>query len=438
MQFVITILQFLLGLTFIVGVHELGHLLFAKVFKMRVKSYIIGCPPKIVKFKLGDTEYALGSIPLGGAVQIEGMIDESLATDNFSNQSQPWEFRSKPAWQRLIVILGGIVFNLVSGVMIYIVLNYTIGSVFLPKDQVNKYGIYPNELGRKLGFQEGDKIVKINGKDFKYFDDVMSASLLLSSHTYYTVERHGVWYDIPIPRNILEQLMDKRHGDMAFYIEPITPYIIKSVVPNSSFALKGLKAGDQLISIAEQSVLYVHQLEKALRMHVGKEVLVSYISDGLRKNVMVTIDHGKNLNIARVLPVKHVSYSVLESIAMGISQVHTLVCQYFLGIWNLITGQLSIKKSLSGPIGIVRCFDHEFVWDRFWRIIAHLSISIALTNLLPIPALDGGHALFLIYECLFRRKPSDKFLTTVQKMGMIFLLLIMLFVIGNDIFNLLN
>ncbi len=436
MAFLITTLQFLAGLSIIVGIHELGHLLCAKLFKIRVKQYMIGFPPKLVKFQWGETEYALGSIPLGGAVQIAGMVDESLEDSDTwaSTDPKPWEFRSKPAWQRLIVLLGGILFNLLSAAVLYIVFAYVLGHSYLSKEEVNKYGIVPSEIGMQMGFQEGDKLIRINGKDFDDFFDFISLRLLLGAENYYTVERSGTMLDIPIPEGIMERLTAQKRP--VPFLQPAYPYKVGAVEPNSKAATAGLMAGDQLLKIEEHPVLYVHQLKKALKMYQGMKATITYLRQGITQTTCIQLNTQKELlglQLKTTLTPSHIRYSLPESILAGTKETLRGMQEYLLGIWKLITGKLSVKKSLGGPISIAQAFGSEFVWWAFWKQVANFSIVIALTNLLPLPALDGGHALFVIYEMVSGRKPSDRFLAISQKLGMVVLLALMLYAFGNDI-----
>ncbi|MGI2261891.1 RIP metalloprotease RseP [Candidatus Cardinium hertigii] len=434
MAFFIKTIQFLAALFIIVGIHELGHLLFAKLFKMRVNSYMIGFPPKLFKVKWGETEYALGSIPLGGAVQIAGMVDESLAIDHLENSPQPWEFRSKPAWQRCLTILGGIIFNLLSGICIWIGLTYIMGNTYLPKDEVNKYGIIPSALAREMGFKTGDKIFKINGKNFDDFNDVVSPSFLLRSKSYYTINRDGQLFTLPIPEKLLESLSDIKKD---FFIRPIFPCLIHSVRPNSSATLAGLMAGDQIIELAGQSTLDLYSLIRIVKTCLDKTVEVVYLRNGIKMGTQVQIGQ-EGLGIELAQPkYRQLHYSFVASIPIGLKKALELMECHFLTIWKLITGKLALKKSLGGPISIAQNFDNEFIGYKFWTLVALLSIMIGLINLLPIPALDGGHALCILYEVLSGRKLSDKFLQSTQKLGMILMLLLMLYALGNDIRKLL-
>ncbi len=434
MAFFIKTIQFLAALFIIVGIHELGHLLFAKLFKMRVKSYIIGFPPKIFKIKWGETEYALGSIPLGGAVQIAGMVDESLDTDHTQRSQQPYEFRAKPAWQRFFTILGGIIFNLISGILIWIALTYMMGYTYLPKDEVNKYGVMPNAVASEMGFEKGDKIIRINGKDFEDFNDILSPNFLLRSKSYYTISRNGKLLDLPISDKIIEDLSDLKKGN---FLKPIYPCLIHAIIASSRAAQAGLIAGDQIIELGNQATPYIDDLIKAVKSCLNQTVQVAYLRNGIK--IFTQIELGKEgLGIQLAQPLyKQVKYSFIESISVGLDKALELMQGQFLAIWKLITGKLSLKKSLSGPIGIAQNFGNEFIGYRFWILVASLSIAIGLINLLPIPALDGGHALCILYEALSGRKPSDRFLQGAQKLGMAIILLLTLYGLGNDIRKLL-
>ena len=437
MVFFIQIIQFLAGLSIIVGIHELGHLLFAKLFKIRVNSYMIGFPPIILKAKYGETEYRLGSIPLGGAVQIAGMVDESLDTNHASTLLQPWEFRSKPTWQRLIVILGGIIFNLISAMLLYIGLTYAMGHTYLPNSEVNKQGIIPNAIGMQIGFQEGDKVIKINGKYFDDFYEIFSPGLLLSGKGYYTITREQKELDLPIPDHIIECLTDKKN---AIFLQPLYPCIIQAVLPNSPANLAGLQAGDQIIALAGQPTAHMDQLRKVMQSCLSQAVEMVYLRNGAKMNTFITFGpNDQKLGIqTKPLEYKTIKYSFIKSIPMGFKHGMTAIQNQILGIWKLITGKFSIQKSLGGPISIAQMFGHAFIWSHFLMLIASLSIVIGLTNLLPLPILDGGHALFIIYEMVSGRKPSYKFLQITQQLGMILFLLIMLYVFCNDIYKLIK
>ena len=436
MGILVMIIQFLLGLSIIVGLHELGHLLFAKLFGMRVEYYIIGFPPRLFRFQWGETEYAIGAIPLGGAVKISGMIDESLDTASLTQAPQPWEFRAKPAWQRLIVILGGILFNIVSGVIIYIALTFALGDTYLPKNEVNKHGIVPNALGSSLGFQEGDQIIDINGQDFENFTDVLKPSTLLATNGYYTVLRNGQALRIAIPADLIERLASAK--DQGQWVTPRLPFMVGQVQPNSGAAQAGLQPDDQLVEIAGTPTRYFHQLQAVLAAHAGQQVAIRYIRAGEKHTATAEVSAAGKLGFQPQLLLHYAkkSYNLGQATTMGSWKAFEVMKTNLVGLGKVITGKISASKSLSGPIGIVQVFGKTFHWVQFWNITAFLSLALALTNLLPIPALDGGHAIWLLYEMITGRRLSDKFLETAQKIGMGILLLLISYAVVNDLYKL--
>jgi regulator of sigma E protease len=262
MEGIIMTVQLLLGLSILVGLHELGHLLAAKAFGMRVEKYSIGFPPKIWGKKFGETEYSIGAIPLGGFVKITGMIDESLDVKSMSQEPEPYEFRAKPAWQRLIVMMGGIVVNVITGVVVCSALVYSQGETYIPKEEVNRYGIVAYDLGKQLGLQSGDKIINVNGEDFEKFKDLRSGDVLLSTNGYYTVERAGEIIRIPIPNNFIDNFADQ--DNQAPFLGIRTPFEVAQVTPGSAAEKGGLKAGDKIIEVEDIEISYFDELQSVL------------------------------------------------------------------------------------------------------------------------------------------------------------------------------
>ncbi len=431
------IVQFLLGLSIIVGLHELGHLLFAKLFGMRVESYAIGFPPKLFRFTWGETEYSVGAIPLGGAVKIAGMIDESLDTASLARTPQPWEFRAKPAWQRLVVMLGGIFFNMISGILIYTALTFALGDIYLPKKEVNKHGIVPNAIGSSLGFQEGDQIININGRDFEKFADVLKPYTLLAANSYYTVLRNGEMVRIDIPADFIEKLSElKGQGD---FVTPRVPFTVGQVQQQSGAAQAGLQPGDQIVEVAGRVTVYFHQLQETLEENAGKQVLIRYVRAGVTQATTAEVSEAGKLGFQpkMLLAYEKRSYSIGQSIAVGTLRAFEVIRTNVVALGKVLVGQLSPTKSLSGPIGIAQVFGKSFDWIQFWNITGFLSLALAFTNLLPIPALDGGHTVWIMYEMVTGRRPSDKFLETAQKIGMGILLFLIGYAVVNDLYKLL-
>ena len=421
--------QLILALSILVALHELGHLLTAKWFKMRVDQYSIGFPPKVFGFKKGETEYMIGAIPLGGYVKIAGMIDESLDTATLHETPKPWEFRSKPAWQRLIVMLGGIFVNVVTGITIFVMLTFIYGKIVESPSKID--GIVAYKYASEIGLETGDKLVKINGQEVKNFNEQVKDALLGSNSTF-TINRAGQQIDIKIPNNTIEKLSDKKSAGQ--FIEPFYTFSVDEIEPGSPAEKAGLKKKDKIIKVDETQINYFHQLRDALALHKGKETKITIVRGGIEQALSAKVDTAGHLGFFPELGNKaHKTYSFGESIKIGTVDAFKVVFDQVKGFGKMFKGEINPLKSLSGPIGIAKMFGGVWDWPRFWQLTGFLSMVLAFMNLLPIPALDGGHVLFLTYEIVSGRKPSDKFLETAQKVGMVFLLALMVFVVFSDI-----
>ena len=427
--------QLILGLSILVGLHEWGHMFAAKTFGMRVEKYFIGFPPKIWSIQKGETEYGIGAIPLGGFVKISGMIDESMDTEAMNKEPQPWEFRSKPAWQRLIVMLGGIIVNVIVGVFIFIVIAYKDGEKILSNAEVNKYGIIAGDLAQQIGLKTGDKIVKVNGKPFTDFNDVVSSEVFLGSNSSYTVNRNGQEVDIDIPNNFIEKLSDPE--EKGNFIRPAMPFKIAELVPGMPADKAGIKAGDKIVSINGKPIRFYNELQEKLPTLKGKEAKIVIDRAGQQQelNVKVSGDGTIGLYPESLLAFTTINYTVGQAINKGTENAFAVVFNNIKGFGKIFRGEVSASKALSGPIGIARMFGGIWDWSRFWYLTGLLSMVLAFMNALPIPALDGGHAVILSYEIISGRKPSDAFLENAQKVGMVLLLGLMAFAIFNDVWK---
>lgn len=434
--------QLLLSLSFLVAVHEFGHLIAAKYFGMRVEQFSIGFPPKIWSFKKGETEYAISAIPLGGYVKISGMIDESLDSETMKQPPKPWEFRSKPAWQRLIVMLGGIFVNVVVGIMIFIGITYAFGDTYLLKDAINNNGGFQvGPVGESIGLKTGDKIVKINGQEYEYLEDLVRPETLLGTDAYYTVERNGEQIDIPIPGDFIQKFNKKETaGNFLFYR---FPPVISSTQKGSVADKMGLEKGDRILAINGTPINYYDEISKylksnesdSLQMKVERGGELLTFKEYFRDQKMLGVYADASTDFYEKAE-RRITYGFFESIPLGTERAFTTLAVQIKAFGKIISGALSPKESLSGPIGIMQAFGVEWNWERFWSLTGVLSLVLAFMNLLPIPALDGGHVMFLTYEMISRRKPSDRFLETAQKVGMVFLLGLMVFIFANDIIKL--
>ena len=432
--------QLILGLSILVGVHELGHLVAAKVFGMRVEKYSIGFPPKIFGFNYGETEYSLGAIPLGGFVKISGMVDESLDTENLSGEPEPWEFRAKPAWQRLIVMLGGIIVNVIVGIIIFIILAFTYGESYISKDEVNKHGIVAYELGQEIGLRTGDKIVKVNGEDFDRFSDLRSSDVILGNNSYYTVERDGQTIEVPIPGDFLNKFSSKNAAST--FIDFLMPFDIGQVAKESPAAEAGLETGDKIVEYNGKKITYYHEFDAEKKRLIADKAQGPFDLKVNRSGDLIDLKVGLNEKgqvgfISNpLLEQSHQDFTFAQAIPAGTKRAFQIVWDTIRGFGKIFRGEVSASNALSGPIEIAnKLYGGTWDWVRFWTITGLLSMVLAFMNFLPIPALDGGHVVFLMYEIISGRAPSDKFLEIAQKVGMVLLLALMAFAIGNDIFK---
>ena len=427
--------QMILALSIIVGIHEFGHLITAKIFGMRVEQYFIGFPPKIWSFIYKGTEYGFGSIPLGGFVKISGIIDESMDTSHINKDPEPWEFRSKPAWQRLIVMLGGIIFNVITGLILFTIITYNNGETFLSKEEINKNGVLALELGLEAGFETGDKILLINGKDWERDAELFDPNLFFEDNTTFTVLRQNQEVSINIPDNFINR-MNSREA-MSSFLKARTPFIIDSVYANAQKA--GLVKGDKIVKVDEKSIVDLYELKTILENN--KSSIAQLTIERNRNLIDKVVEVSKEATIGiKVLQDPLVfstkDYNLSQSFIIGTKKAFGIVFLNIKAFGKMFSGDIDPSKNLSGPIGIAQIFGNEWDWGNFWRIVGLLSMVLAFMNLLPIPALDGGHVMFIFYEIISGKKPTEKFLEYSTKFGVIILLGIMTYVILNDIYKL--
>ena len=437
METLIMVGQLLLGLSILVGLHELGHLLTAKMFGMRVEKFSIGFPPKIAGFQWGETEYSIGAIPLGGFVKISGMVDESMDSEQMAAEPQPWEFRSKPAWQRLIVMLGGIIVNVVTGILIFWALVYHNGETYFSSDQVRENGIVALEYGEAIGLKTGDKILDINGEPYQSITELTSGSALLSENGYYTVDRDGETVKVEIPRGFINTFNSQESFEKFIIIR--FPFEVGEVDPGSGAEAAGLNAGDKILAMNGQEIRYFDELQASLKGIASQSAQVVRQSGAAIDTLTIAVNDSARMGFAvqpLIEPVRK-EYGIGEALAKGTSRAFGVVIVNAKALGKMFTGEVS-AKNVSGPIGMAKIYGASWDWGKFWGITGLISMILAFMNLLPIPALDGGHVMFLLYEMVSGRAPSDKFLENAQKVGMVILLALMVFAIGNDILKLFN
>jgi regulator of sigma E protease len=407
----------------------------AKAFGMRVEQFSIGFPPKIFSFKYGETEYALSAIPLGGYVKISGMIDESLDTKNMDKEPEPYEFRAKPAWQRLIVMMGGIIVNVITGIIIFVFLQYGYGETYESKDNITANGIYAHDPAKQIGLQTGDIILNVNGQDYERVSDLTSSDVLLESDSYYTVLRAGKEVVIPIPNDMIERISED--NQRVAFISPLYEFQVDNIQPQSNADMAGLMSGDRIIAINGEDVQYFQFFKEKLENNKGEEIRLTIKRNEKIENLQAKVGDDGLLGFMPKMDVEleHEEFSFAESIPTGTAKAFNVIWLNIKGFGKIFRGEVSASESLSGPIGIAQIFGGEWVWQKFWGITGLLSMVLAFMNFLPIPALDGGHVVFLSYEIISGRKPSDKFLENAQKVGMVLLLSLMAFAIFNDIWK---
>lgn len=445
--------QLILGLSILVTLHEFGHFITAKWFKMRVDKFYLFFDflfpiPTVLNFalfkkKVGDTEYGLGWFPLGGYVSIAGMIDETQDAATLAKEPEPWEFRAKPAYQRLIVMLGGVIVNVITGVVIFIALTFSNGNNFISKEELNKNGIVAMELGKQIGLKTGDKVVKVNGADYKSLADLRTSDVLLGENSFYTVLRDGKEIEVKIPSNFIEKLSDKK----AAFIEPMAAFKVAEVAaptePGSQGGellpaySAGLKAGDYITAVNDYPIHFYHEIKEVLGKEAGKPIRLAISRQGKSDTLSMVVSKSGQIGFIPELLIKttHEDYTFVQSLSIGTGRAFSVISDNIRGFKKIATGDVSASKALSGPIGIAQMFGGVWDWTRFWMLTGLLSMALAFMNILPIPALDGGHAIFLLYEMITGKPASEKVLERAQQVGMIILLALMAYTFGNDLFK---
>ncbi len=435
MDILIKALQFILSLSFLIVLHELGHFIPAKIFKTRVEKFYLFFDYKfsLFKTKIGETIYGIGWIPLGGYVKISGMIDESMDTEQMKQPAQPWEFRSKPAWQRLIIMLGGVTVNFILGILIYIMIVFVWGVDFIKPTDV-KEGFAVNELMHEYGFKDGDKILKFDGVEPLDVTDVNKHLFLRGLSSLEVMHEDGTIETLAIPENIGDEMWTK--GVMEPFAVRIPP-VIDTVIAGSIAEKAGLLKNDKVVAVNNTPVAYWHEFTK-LVVNSTDEIIIKVDRNGSSQNI--TLQPGKDNKIGvapnqlNAVTLQHKGYSFMESIPKGNSLAVWTLKDYITQFKYVFTKKGA--TSIGGFIAIGNIFPATWSWQSFWGITAFLSIMLAFMNLLPIPALDGGHVMFTLYEMITGRKPSDKFLEYAQITGFLLLIALLLLANGNDVVKL--
>lgn len=440
MDILIKILQLILSLSILVIVHEFGHFAAAKIFKTRVEKFYLFFNPwfSIFKFNFKGTEYGMGWLPLGGYVKISGMIDESMDKEQLSKPAQPWEFRSKPAWQRLIIMLGGVIMNVVLAIVIYIGLLSYYGEAYLPTSEVNKYGITVDSLAYEMGLRDGDKILSVDNVVVDNFNKIPSQIILEEAKTV-QVERDSKAIDVTIPPGFLGKMVKTRKPGL---IGSRFPMVIDGFSKNSIAKEAGIEIGDKPIFVNENQVNYFQDFVPLIKENIGNEINIIALRGTDTVSYSLTVPENGMIGISvdgsKYFTLKSTDYTFVEAIPTGFRRTWEGIGSYLKQLKLLFSPEVKAYESVGGFITIGSIFPAEWHWESFWRLTAFLSIMLAILNILPIPALDGGHVMFLLYEIIARRKPSDKFLEYAQIVGMVILFSLLILANGNDIIRLFN
>jgi regulator of sigma E protease len=437
MEILVKIAQFLLSLSLLIILHEMGHFMFAKLFKTRVEKFYLFFDPwfSLFKYKKGETEYGVGWIPLGGYVKISGMIDESMDKAQMAQPPQPWEFRSKPTWQRLLIMVGGVMMNFVLAFFVYSMVLFAWGDEYLPTENA-KYGIMCDSTALKMGLKNGDKILSVDNRIVEDFFKIAPEVLVSRS---IQVNRNDTVMDVLIPDSAIQLMVQSKNP---VFISPRLPFIVGEVLKDSAAMKAGLKKDDQVIGIDSVATPFYDQFKNEIKKHKNSAIVLAVLrgNDTLQLTAhisssgMIGVMLGGDLS--KIFVTQKVNYGFFESFPAGIKKGIYSISSYWKQLKLMFRPETKAYEQLGGFITIGKIFPGVWDWQAFWNLTAFLSIILGVMNILPIPALDGGHVLFLLYEIITGRKPSDKFLEYAQIIGMFLLFALLIYANGNDIFKL--
>ncbi|MFM2265605.1 MAG: hypothetical protein RLZ77_1025 [Bacteroidota bacterium] len=442
MEIAIKLSQFLLSLSLLIILHELGHFIPAKLFKTRVEKFYLFFDIKfsLLKKKIGETEYGIGWLPLGGYVKISGMIDESMDKEQMALPPQPWEFRSKPAWQRLIIMLGGVTVNFILAFVIYIGMTFYYGDLYLKNSELKDGIAVTSKVGEELGFKTGDKILAIDGETVSKFNEVPNKLLFAKS---VDIERNGTKQTILLPIDLIKKVMG---GEKRPFIGWREPFAV-GMVDDKSANIANLKPKDIILRMDSIPTKYTDQVVAYAEAHKGQTVAAAVLRNEVETPVNLQINaQGKigvyqarlgveSLEKLGIYQFTKQEYGFFESIPVGIAKGKEQLLGYGKQLKAIFNPETGAYKGVGGFKAIFDIFPKTWSWEVFWSITAILSIMLGVMNLLPIPALDGGHVVFLLYELISGKKPSDKFLENAQMVGFVLLITLLVFANGNDIYK---
>ena len=442
MDIVIKLSQFLLSLSLLIILHELGHFIPAKLFKTRVEKFYLFFDVKysLLKKKIGDTEYGIGWLPLGGYVKISGMIDESMDKEQMALPPQPWEFRSKPAYQRLSIMLGGVTVNFILAFIIYIGMAYAYGDTYIANEDLKDGLLVENKTMQSVGFRTGDHIVSVDGEKIVKFDNDLTMKIIMAKEV--VLQRNGTDQVIKMPNDFVDQLSKQEKGAL---LDIRMPFVVGAVSPESKNT--ALQPKDIVLALNDQPTRYFDQAKAVLENNKNKTISATVLRDEkeIKVPVIVSNDAKLGIGIGRLgiesleklgyYKVSKQEFSLMESIPVGITKGKDQLVGYGKQLKMIFSPSTGAYKQVGGFKAIFDIFPKTWSWEVFWNITALLSIMLGVMNLLPIPALDGGHVMFLLYEIVSGKKPSDKFLENAQMVGFVLLITLLLFANGNDIYK---
>ena len=423
-------LQVILAISLLIIVHEFGHFIFAKLFRIKVEKFYLFFDVKgkaLLRFRVGETEFGIGWLPFGGYCKIAGMVDESMDTEQLKREPQPWEFRSHPAWQRLLVMAGGVLFNFIFAIVAYCSILGIWGSAYIPNSQAS---IYPDKLAVEMGFKPGDRIIALDDYVPEDFAS-LQADMVRRDVRYAKVLRGDDTLSIYIDRAMVPQMLES-----PLMFDYAMPFIVDSVMSGNN---RALRKGDEILSLAGTTTEFLQDARGVLADHAGQTVLATVSRNGQVMELPLQVDTLGKLGIALGLPpVERKHYNALSCIPAGLKLAGSTVTGYLRDLKMVFTPSTGAYKSVGSFIAIGQVFPKKWDWYRFLNIVALLSIMLGVMNLIPIPGLDGGHILFTLFEIVTGRKPSDKFLMVMQMIGMVLLLMLMVLAFGNDISRLIH
>ena len=438
MDILVKIIQFFLCFTILVGIHEFGHFIMARIFRIRVEKFYIffDIGFSLFKFRRGETEYGMGWLPLGGYCKIAGMIDESMDKGYQSQAVQPWEFRAKPAWQRFLVMIAGVMMNLLLAVAIYIGICYTWGDTYLSNEDV-RWGYNFNEAGHSLGFQDGDRIVTVDGEPIDNFLDILNAMIITDADRTVVVDRNGEQVELILP---LDRLIAMRQSKgYEGLLVPRQPFVIDSVVAPTAAALQ---KGDEIVGMSSRRTgdsyenMEFRDYRAYLELHAGDTVTLAVLRGGERLSFDLPVSEEGALGVIRATyPLRTREYTLWQAIPAGIHKAGEVIASYWEQLKMIVQPKTKMYEELGGFLAIGSIFPSTWDWQDFWMKTAFLSIILAVMNIIPIPGLDGGHAIFTFWEMITRRKVSDKVLEAAQYVGLVIILMLLLYANGNDIYR---